>query len=665
MNIIIETRSYADNNREKDAAQQIKERFTEELKFSEAKGNILIASNVQVFGQEVRDIDLIVLGSLSGYKQRINSKFENKYKILLGPSDIDVEIKDFCIIIELKDHDPSSLYFDNFGTLFAEYRDGIKNVTNQSEKQKYALKNFIERNTNHRSPLIVNMIWARQVGNYQQINGFKNNNLLVSKFSFKEMIERAVRSTDNFVPKEAKNGSYYLSSSFINLKEVDMLFNFFREEKKRIGSITARKVSEITTDYIDEQIAKIDTTKDITLLQGKAGTGKTSKILRLAYYLQKEENARCLILTYNKALVGDIKRLLAFSDVSDQLDYRTVSIQTMQSFFVQIMKGFAEDLDIKFNKNFEEDYSEGLKKLFEYINAEIINEEDIAQKKKRVPGLSWDYVFVDEGQDWKDEEKYILMKFYKNGRLIVADGEDQIVRGIIPQNWLIDLNKEQYENYSSSVCLRQKNNLVKFSIAFAKELGIKWKIFEAPKGMEGGKIIIRKGELKEKDIKTLLNECISAGNEAYDLVFFVPPTLVDKKEKTCTLKADFDSWSIPVFDGTNADERDGYATTKQVRLYQYDSCRGLEGWIAVAVNLDEFVEYKKDDYINHDVENPLILNSFEDRRRIYIQRWLMMVITRPIDTLIITIKDPNSKIAGILRNISNLNPSFVIWNVDE
>lgn len=665
MSVTIEIRSYSEKSREKDAARQIKERFTEELKYTGAKGNILIASSVQVFGQEVRDIDLVVLGSLFGYKQKINTKFENKYKVLLGPSDIDVEIKDFCIIIELKDHDPSSLYFDNFGTLFAEYRDGIKNVTDQSEKQKYALKNFIEKNTNQRSPLIVNMIWARQVGDYQQINGFNNNNLLVSNFSFKEMIERAVRSTDRFIPKEAKNGSYYLSSSFINLKEMDKLFNFFREEKKRIGSITARKVSEITTDYIDEQIAKIDTTKDITLLQGKAGTGKTSMILRMAYYLQKNENARCLILTYNKALVGDIKRLLAFSDVSDQLDYRTVSIQTMQSFFVQIMKGFADDLDIHFNNNFEEDYSEGLKKLFDYIDAEIINEEDIAKMKKSVPGLSWDYIFVDEGQDWKDEEKEILMKFYNKGRLVVADGENQIVRGIMPQNWIIDLNKDQYERHPSSVCLRQKNNLVKFSITFAEELGIKWKIKETPKGMEGGKIIIRKGELKEKDVRPLLNECISAGNEAYDLVFFVPPTLVDRETKTSTLKADFESWDIPVFDGTNADERDGYATTKQVRIYQYDSCRGLEGWITVAVNLDEFVDYKKNDYINHDVENPIMNNTFEDRRRIYIQRWLMMVVTRPIDTLIITIQDPNSRIAGILRTISSLNPNFVIWKVDE
>ncbi len=664
MAIIIENKSYADSSREKKAAQQLKNRFEEDLKGYSAMGNIIIASSVQLFGQEVRDLDLVVIGNISGLKLRINTKYENRYSIPLGPKEIDVDIKDFCIIIELKDHDPRHLYYDNFGALFAEYPDGKRNVTEQSEKQKYALKKFISENSNQKPPLIINMIWARQVDDYSQIKGIKSNNLLISHFSFKEMIEKAINSDEKFLPKETANG-YTLSSYPINLSKIGNLFNYFREEKKRIGNITAQKLNQITTDIIDQQIAKIDTAKDITLLQGKAGTGKTSKILRLAYKLQRDENARCLILTYNKALVGDIKRLLAFSDVSDQLDFRTVSIQTMQSFFVQLMKGFADDLDIEFKNNFEKDYADGLKKLFEYIDAKIINEDDIANKKLQVPGLSWDYVFVDEGQDWQDEEKKILMKFYNQGHLIVADGIDQIVRGTIPQNWLSDLKKEQFEKNFSTVCLRQKNNLVSFSKALADELGIKWDISEAPKGMGGGNVVIRKGALKEPYVKSLVNLCTSAGNEAYDLVFFVPPGLVNKEKKECELKKDFESWGIPVFDGTNVDERDGYAKTSQIRIYQYDSCRGLEGWVAVAVDLDDFVEYKMNDYAKHDVENPNVLNTFEDRRRSYIHRWLMMIVTRPIDTLVITVRDSNTKIAGFLRKIANLNPEFVNCSIDD
>ena len=299
------------------------------------------------------------------------------------------------------------------------------------------------------------------------------------------------------------------------------------------------------------------------------------------------------------------------------------------------------------------------------LSKTIINEDDIANKKQQVPGLSWDYVFIDEGQDWQDEEKKILMKFYNQGHLIVADGIDQIVRGAIPQNWLSDLKKEQFEKNFSTVCLRQKNNLVSFSKALADELGIKWDISEAPKGMGGGNVYIRKEALREPYVKSLVNLCTSAGNEAYDLVFFVPPGLVSKEKKECELKKDFESWGIPVFDGTNVDERDGYAKTSQVRIYQYDSCRGLEGWVVVAVNIDDFVDYKMNDYAKHDIENPNVLNTFEDRRRSYIHRWLMMIVTRPIDTLVITVRNPNSKIAGILRKIANLNPDFVNCTIDD
>ena len=46
------------------------------------------------------------------------------------------------------------------------------------------------------------------------------------------------------------------------------------------------------------------------------------------------------------------------------------------------------------------------------------------------------------------------------------------------------------------------------------------------------------------------------------------------------------------------------------------------------------------------------MDKFEDRQKLYVKRWVMMAITRPIDTLVITIKDPSSKIANILRSIA-------------
>ena len=657
-NIKILPRFYGNHEQENNAANQLKARFEEELRSIDARGEIIIASSVQLYGQAVRDLDIVILGHLIGYKTQLHSKVRNTNDIVVGPINVEVEVKDFCFVIELKDHEARDITYDNF-CLYAKYKDGsTRNVTEQSENQKYALKEFIRINSSVKPPYIVNLIWLRQIETQSQIQKINAINILLKNCSFHDMLQTAVLCGEDFIPKQKKNGFELSSVKPVKTIEIDKLFNYFSEERKKIGTITIRKVQQITTDIIDKQLQKITTDKDITLIKGVAGTGKTSKILRIAYLLQKEENARCLILTYNRALVGDIKRLLAFTDVSDRLDYRTVSIQTMQSFFRQMMLDFGDTLGITFDGNFDEDYKNGLEIVHKYIKENLIDEQEIENVKKRNPELCWDYILVDEAQDWLDEEKEVLMKFYNKGRLIVADGVDQIVRGTIPQNWLVGVDKNCYQESNSNICLRQKNNLVMFDNVLAKKLGISWKVKETPQGMGGGKVIITDKILTENFTKGLLNECVSAGNEAYDMIFFTPPSLVDKNSSGLhhfSLNDQFKNWGIDLFDGTNENTRGSYAKVEQARVYQYDSCRGLEGWVAVCLNFDDFIAYKEEDYVinNRDVENPIVMDTFKDRQKQYVYRWIMMAVTRPVDTLVITLKDGTSRIANILKEIAD------------
>ena len=655
--IKITNRFYGSHERENGAAKQLKERFAQELKDVDATGEIIIASSIQLYGQAVRDLDLVVLGRLSGYKTKLHTKVRNQKKVVVGPIDCEVEVKDFMFTIELKDHDARDLSYDNF-CLYANYPDGtIRNVTEQSEDQKYALKNFISE-YHGQPPYIINLIWLRQIDSYQQIKDIKIKNILLSQCSFHDMLQVAVENNESFIPMQTSSRITLSSTNPVKTNEIDGLFKYFQEEKKRIGTITARKVQQITTEIIDKQLQKIDNQKDITLLKGVAGTGKTSKILRMAYRLQEEQNARCLILTYNRALVGDIKRILAFADVSDRLDYRTVSIQTMQSFFRQMMLDFGDTLNITFDGTFEDDYKNGLEILHKFIKNDLIDEHDILEIKKHNPELCWDYVLVDEAQDWQDEEKEILMTFYRQGHLIVADGVDQIVRGTMPQNWLYGVDKGNYQKDESNVCLRQKNNLVMFGNALAVKLGVSRKIKLAPTGMGGGEIIITDKELTESFVIGLRNECISSGNEPYDLVFLTPPSLVEKDKNNVhhfSMLQRFKDWDIDLFDGTNENTRNSYAKVDQARVYQYDSCRGLEGWVVVCLDFDEFIKYKEEDYIINklDVEDPNVMNTLRDRQLLYLHRWIMMAVTRPIDTLVITLKDSTSEIANKLKEIAN------------
>ena len=116
---------------------------------------------------------------------------------------------------------------------------------------------------------------------------------------------------------------------------------------------------------------------------------------------------------------------------------------------------------------------------------------------------------------------------------------------------------------------------------------------------------------------------------------------------------------IKVFDGTNDMIRQSYPTdVGQCRLYQYESCRGLEGWVTVCLHFDELVEYK----INEAKSNGL--NSLELMSpEYYAYLWSLMPLTRPIDTLCITLSNPESRIGQVLKKVAENYSDFVHWDI--
>ena len=94
--------------------------------------------------------------------------------------------------------------------------------------------------------------------------------------------------------------------------------------------------------------------------------------------------------------------------------------------------------------------------LLEYVK-EAMNEKDIAVlRNDNNLAIDWDYVLIDEGQDWLPEEKDILFRVYGSNHIIVADGVDQFMRNNKRLIWTNKntLVKEQKQG------LRQKTNLV-------------------------------------------------------------------------------------------------------------------------------------------------------------------------------------------------------------
>ena len=83
-----------------------------------------------------------------------------------------------------------------------------------------------------------------------------------------------------------------------------------------------------------------------------------------------------------------------------------------------------------------------------------------------------------------------------------------------------------------------------------------------------------------------------------------------------------------------------------IRVFNYQSCRGLEGWVVIANNLDLFLEE-----VDRSILIPLDGLSLMETKDVVVSQWLYMILSRPIDTLVITLKNPNSRISRLINSV--------------
>lgn len=673
VNILIKSYGYSMNepSGEENAAFSLKRQFEEELKqYPQASGEILIINNVTLFGQEIKDIDLIVLANLSNFKIELTSRAINHKNELLEERKREIFVNTFCYVIELKDHPVSGVRRDGLH-LYVKYNNYWSDATSQSEKQKYSLKNFLLNNLGF-SPYICNFIWLHNLSTNEVVSlfGIVENNILPSEFSLKELLIKSTLLQNVYIPQNKEYGiinsiNHELSGLF-NPNEIIKAFNLFLEVKKSCGNITRKKIEQITQKILEQQNYANNIGDRLTILSGRAGTGKTIKLLRIACDLAQNRGLRCIVLTYNHALVSDIRRVLALTGIPDGIDNYTVQISTLHSFFYKLLYAFGfykeEPCD---NNSFDKNYTLRMEELFGYLKENIIDKNDIADFIKcNSETFSWDYILIDEAQDWRDIEKTILFAIFGKKRIIIADGIDQFVRSNDRQNWTRGLKESvDFQKKMERKGLRQKRNLVTFVNAFADKCYLNWKV-EPNNNFIGGRVIITTKPYSVELHEELFQECISTGNTAYDILFLVPPQKVSCSTAGNQSFINIDIYKehgIHLFDGTNGHNRNAYPVNlNESRLFQYDSCRGLEGWITICLDFDDLIKYKKETYT--DIEScQLELNSFEERRDNFINLWSLMPFTRPIDTLVITLKNKNSHIAKVLEEISIQYSDFIEW----
>ena len=331
--IEIKTKSCAKDlsliSKEDEAAALLVERLQEDIKaYPNAKGTIYILTSIRIFGQKRNDIDILVMGFFDNF---IIRKVKTKNH---GEVD-ELNLKSIICNIELKSHSSSSVRHE--GTDYMVYYDGIAhNASQQCNEAKFSLYNHLNDQL-FIKPFICDILWLNGLSKFDLtcMRGSYLDNALHRGFKFRDLLNAILLQAN--VKKDVTD-QFNLDCFSGGEKEYNSIVNLFTEERKPQG-LTKEKFELLSQKSTEVDKLLHDVGNKLTIVTGRAGTGKTVQLLQLAFLLANEDNAnRCLILTYNQALVSDIQRLIDYTPMPSKVDGRTVSIKTIHSFFHTLMK---------------------------------------------------------------------------------------------------------------------------------------------------------------------------------------------------------------------------------------------------------------------------------------------------------------------------------------
>lgn len=112
------------------------------------------------------------------------------------------------------------------------------------------------------------------------------------------------------------------------------------------------------------------------------------------------------------------------------------------------------------------------------------------------------------------------------------------------------------------------------------------------------------------------------------------------------------------------DIRESWLTDlEQLRIVQDDSCRGLEGWIVVIIKFDNLYDYKFTENVPTPDDKIRLFFDSKQAAKEYASQWLMIQLTRAIDTLVIQVTTCDHIVTKALREAAFEWKDFVEWRI--
>jgi hypothetical protein len=623
--------------------------------------DVRIIAGAKCHGQRTRDIDILLLASFGpglGYTPFL--PFKDLHDQIQRPAN--VQVGSLCVAIEVKDHSPDSVRF--IGTIAeVRYSHGWHSASEQNENQVFAVKGYLEYH-NIRAPWITPLLWLRNVSNTSLPP--RPHTIIGAQVTW-ELILNVI---GQITPPKWKDGHWILAAVKDDPSAIPLMTDLFTKvlEPTRLDR---QRMEHLIQQSLDLTSILRDVGDKLVILRGRGGTGKTMRLLQLAKRLYDEQDARVLIMTYNKALVADIRRLLAILGISDDMTRNAIQIQTVHSFLYSTFQGLG--LLAAVPGSFLDNYEIIKEEALHFLSSGVVLPSDIENlAKSNFEAFRWDYVFVDEGQDWPPNEREILFYLYSCSKVVVADGIDQLVRSRLRTDWRGDLDKNQSQVIPLKKSLRMKAGLARFVSSVAQHLGLSYGEWEPNPEIPGGRVIIVDGSYFDDRIlhDRLLQDNRQDGNSPVDMLVCVPPSFVlrstDGSQSRSRAASTFEQWGLHTWDGAGEDVREGYPTEiDQLRIVQYESCRGLEGWIVINLGLDQFYDFKfrtsPDTLLPSTNSDPGVFVGDISNAHLHAARWLMIPLTRAMDTLVIQIDSVHSPVRTAIEAAAAEHPDYVEW----
>ncbi|MGO4624959.1 DNA/RNA helicase [Ensifer sp. 2YAB10] len=638
---------------EHDAALAIKQAFVQtwpDIEVSPAEDDLIrIASNVKLSGHKVSDIDVVVMARLRSKRYIVTNTVINDTdgnRILGGQ----VRVRSFVSAIEVKDHTADGMQIAAGGVM-VRYNGKWKSATDQNEEQRYALLEYLQGTTNA-NPWVYRCLMLRGIDQLPKVRGRIHPSAGAVPGQFTAASLLVAMAAVNGIPK--MGNEYVIRSANDEVMEqvIDdaLLLPMVPSDldRKRMDRIAARpaEAQELAALLGEHRVH----------LRGHGGTGKTILLLQAAYEAYVRHGKRCLLLTYNTALAADIQRTLALMNIPADGEGGGLAIRTVMSFMFSWLRrlGVAGDGELDFST-----YDAKCREALDYIDQGAVGEAEIeAIKAEDFIQFDFDVVLIDEAQDWPQAEADLLCRLYGGNRVSLADGMSQLVRGN-PTNWKSSvIGQPKIGQRHLQGGLRMKANLCFFANALAEEVGLPWRV-DVNRDAPGGRVVvIERSYCDAPDLqREVMASALKSGNMPLDLLHCVPPSGVIDKEgfRISRLSQSFMRQGWSVWDAVDDRVRRQFPrSTEELRIVQYESCRGLEGWATVLEGLDEFWELKRSQ-APRDFQDGLGTGSSPEA---IAWRWCMIPLTRPIDTLVITCP-ANSVVGQVLAAMRKKLPDVV------